>query len=106
MNEHLRALRLRRRLEEAGPVLWQMAAGIGGFSLAAGGVFGGLHPFGLSLVLGVGQSWVQSAAAGAALGYLALLDPVDSLRWLAALASALAGRWLFRTTFWPAAAAG
>lgn len=106
MNEHLRALRLRRRLEEAGPVLWQMAAGIGGFSLAAGGVFGGLHPFGLSLVLGVGQSWVQSATAGAALGYLALLDPVDSLRWLAALASALAGRWLFRTTFWPAAAAG
>ena len=39
MNEHLRALRLRRRLEEAGPVLWQMAAGFGGFSLAAGGVF-------------------------------------------------------------------
>ena len=106
MNEHLRTLRLRRRLEEAGPVLWQLAAGGGGFALAAGGVFGGLHPFGLSLVLGVGQSWVQSAAAGAALGYLALLDPVDSLRWLAALASALAGRWLFRTTFWPAAVAG
>ena len=106
MNEHLRTLRLRRRLEEAGPVLWQLAAGGGGFALAAGGVFGGLHPFGLSLVLGVGQSWVQSAAAGAALGYLALLDSVDSLRWLAALASALAGRWLFRTTFWPAAVAG
>ena len=39
MNEHLRALRLRRRLEEAGPVLWQAAAGVGSFSLAAGGVF-------------------------------------------------------------------
>ena len=106
MNEHLRALRLRRRLEQAGPVLWQLAAGGSGFALAAGGVFGGLHPFGLALVLGAGQSWLQSAAAGAALGYLALLDPVDSLRWLAALASALAGRWLFRTVFWPAAAAG
>ena len=52
MNEHLRTLRLRRRLEEAGPVLWQLAAGGGGFALAAGGVFGGLHPFGLSLEIG------------------------------------------------------
>ena len=106
MKEQLRALRLRRRLEEAAPALWQLAAGLGGFALAAGGVFGGLHPFGLALVLGAGQNWAASAGAGAALGYLALLDPVDGLRWLAAVASALAGRWLFPKNPWPAFVAG
>ena len=63
--------------------------------LAAGGVFGGLHPFGLAFVLGAGQSFAAAGAAGAAVGYLALLPLTEGLRYLAAVAAALAGRWLF-----------
>lgn len=106
MNEKLRKMRLRTWLAGAGPSLWQLTAGVGGFVLAAGGVFGGLHPFGLALVLGVGGDYFASAAAGAALGYLALLPLTQGLRYLAAVAAALAGRWLFKDKFTPGAVGG
>ena len=104
--EKLREAKLRRWLGAAGPTLWQLAAGAGGFVLAAGGVFGGLHPFGLAFVLGAGQSFAAAGAAGAAVGYLALLPLTEGLRYLAAVAAALAGRWLFKEKFAPGAVGG
>ena len=92
--------------ESLAPLGWQALAFAGGALAAGGSLLGRMHPFGLALVLGVQTSMALSAGAGAAVGSLLLLDPASSLRYLAALAAALAGRWLGRHRFWPAAAAG
>lgn len=98
----------RQRLSGAMPLVWQAAAGCGGFVLAGGTVFGALHPFGLALVLGAQGNTLYMAAAGAAMGSFLLLPQLTAVRYLGALAAALAGRLLARGKggFWPAALGG
>ena len=55
MGEKLRLLPL-RRLAGWGPGLQQLASGALGALMAAGSVFGGLHPFGLTLLMGAGTA--------------------------------------------------
>ena len=105
MGEKLRLLPL-QRLAGWGPGLQQLASGALGALMAAGSVFGGLHPFGLALLMGVGSARLWAAGAGVLAGYLLLLPLADGLRYLAAAAVVLAGRAMFREQFWPAAAGG
>ena len=105
MGEKLRLLPL-RRLAGWEPGLQQLGAGALGALMAAGSVFGGLHPFGMALLMGAGPARLWAAGAGVLAGYLAFLPLADGLRYLAAAAVVLAGKALFRGQFWPAAAGG
>lgn len=104
MNEKLRRAGLQKWLEDAAPNLWQVAAAGGGILLSTSGVLGGLYPFGLAFLLGIGTEYIFAAAAGVAVGYLAFLPITQSLQYLAAVAAALAGRCLFKNKFVPGAA--
>ena len=95
-----------RRLAGWEPGLQQLGAGALGALMAAGSVFGGLHPFGMALLMGAGPARLWAAGAGVLAGYLAFLPLADGLRYLAAAAVVLAGKALFRGQFWPAAAGG
>lgn len=88
------------------PLGWQAAGFLAGVLAGGGSLFGSLHPFGLALVLGLQPSLMFAAAAGAVAGHLLLLAPTVALRYLGAVAAALAGRWLAKNKFWPGAAAG
>lgn len=106
MGEKLRLMRITQWFERTGPQVWQLGTAGIGFVLAAGNVFGGIHPFGMALVMGAGPNYLLSTTAGAMLGYFAFLPMVESLRYLAAIAVVLAGRMMFRDQFLPGAAAG
>lgn len=106
MNVTLHRQALAQKITQAGPGLWQFAVAAEGFLLAAAGVFGGLRPLGLGLVFGIGAPYALTGAAGAALGYFLLVPTGDSLRYIAAVAAALAGRGLFKKMFFPGAAGG
>ena len=88
------------------PLGWLAAAFGCGVLFGGAELFGALHPLGLALVYGVQHGLVCGAAAGAMLGYLLLLPTVEALRYLGAVAAALAGRLLMKQRFWPAAVAG
>lgn len=106
MGGKVRLLRLTQWLERTGPLVWQLGTSGIGFVLAAGSVFGGLHPFGMALVMGAGSGSLFSTAAGAMLGYFVFLPLSESLRYLAAIAVILAGRIMFREQFLPGAVGG
>ena len=106
MGEKLRLMRITQWFERTGPQVWQLGTAGIGFVLAAGNVFGCIHPFGMALVMGAGPNYLLSTTAGAMLGYFAFLPMVESLRYLAAIAVVLAGRMMFRDQFLPGAAAG
>lgn len=91
---------------ELAPLGWQVLSFGAGVLAGGGTLFGMLHPFGLALVLGLQRSMVYAAAGGAAVGYLVLCEPTAALRYLGAVAAALAGRWIGKNRFWPAAVTG
>lgn len=106
MGEKLRLLRAEYKSLELGTWAWQLGNSVLGFLLASGSVFSGLHPFGLALIMGVGQNHLWTASAGVLLGYLAVLPLNDGIRYLAAAAVAFAGRTMFKTQFWPGVVGG
>lgn len=106
MGEKLRLLRAEYKSLELGTWAWQLGNSVLGFLLALGSVFSGLHPFGLALIMGVGQNHLWTASAGVLLGYLAVLPLNDGIRYLAAAAVAFAGRTMFKTQFWPGVVGG
>lgn len=106
MNQTLHRQVPTRRLAAAGPVLWQLTAILSGLILSAGKLFNGLRPLGLGLVMGAGAPYVVSAAAGSALGYLMFAPISESMRYIAAVMAALAGRALFRKSILPGMVGG
>ena len=95
-----------QRLQKIAPGLCQLGAAAISIALAAGSIFGGLHPFALGFIMGVSAPYVLSCAVGASAGYFLFLPITESLCYIAASAAALAGRSLFKKMFFPAAAGG
>ena len=65
-----------------------------GVAVSRGAIMGNLAPFGVSYAAAVPKNYLLSALTGTAFGYV-LLSPTDSFRYIVAVITVGAARWLF-----------